>query len=759
MKKWTLQDGGDYYKILHDDGTVLGYSKYSGLRIIEEDGLAFKDLNGSGVLEPYKDWRLPFKERAEDLARKMTVEQIAGLMLYSGHQAIPGRRGFFGGAFSDLYDGKAFEESGAAPWALSDGQKHFLQNDHLRHILVTMFDSPDVAARWNNAVQAYTEGLGLGIPVNISSDPRHGADADSEYNAGAGGSLSQWTEPLGLAATFDPALVKKFGSIAAKEYRALGIATALSPQIDMATDPRWMRFNGTFGESAKLAADMARAYCDGFQTSEGPREIGGGWGYDSVNAMVKHWPGGGTGEAGRDAHFGFGKYAVYPGGHFDEHLIPFTEGAFKLEGKTAQAAAVMPYYTISYGVDQTYHENVGNAYSRYIITDLLRNRYGYDGVVCTDWAITADSIFFDKLFSGKCWGVETLSVAERHYKILMAGVDQFGGNNEVQPVLDAYALGVAEHGEAFMRRRFEASAVRLLMNIFRTGLFENPYLDPQESTAVAGCEAFVTEGYNAQLKSIVLLKNKNEILPVKPCASGANRATVYIPDREIGPSADWFGNALPARKWRPVRDELVQEYFNITNNPAEADFALVFMDTPVTFGYEAEEGYVPISLQYRPYTAEHARETSLTGGDPHEQTTNRAYNGKTIRVPNEKDLDILMETHQAMGGKPVVVSLKMYKPVVANEFEPYADAIIANFGVQPRAVLDILSGKAQPEGLLPFRMPADMKTVETQYEDVPFDMEAYTDESGNAYDFAFGLNWHGVIKDGRTQKYGLRQND
>ncbi len=125
-------------------------------------------------------------------------------------------------------------------------------------------------------------------------------------------------EEIGLAATFDPDIVKRFGEIASKEYRALGIATALSPQIDMATDPRWGRFNGTFGEDPKLATDMARAYCDGFQTTRNGLDGTAGWGADSVNAMVKHWPGGGSGEGGRDAHFNFGKYAVYPGGNFED---------------------------------------------------------------------------------------------------------------------------------------------------------------------------------------------------------------------------------------------------------------------------------------------------------------------------------------------------------------------------------------------------------------------------------------------------------
>ena len=311
----TEKLNGTISTVVNKKGQTLGYSTTSGIKIITVDGLAFKDLNKNGRLDKYEDWRLPVVERAKDLASKMTIAQIAGLMLYSRHQPIPNPgKGFFAGT----YNGKPFTESGAKPSDLSDQQKDFLIKDNVRHVLVTSVQSPEVAANWNNNVQALTESIGVGIPANNSSDPRHGTIATAEFNAGAGGAISMWPGSLGLAATFEPEIVKNFGHIAAIEYRALGIATALSPQVDMATDPRWNRVSGTFGEDAKLATDMARAYIDGFQTSNGEKEIADGWGFNSVNAMVKHWPGGGSGEAGRDAHYGFGKYAVYPGNNFKQ---------------------------------------------------------------------------------------------------------------------------------------------------------------------------------------------------------------------------------------------------------------------------------------------------------------------------------------------------------------------------------------------------------------------------------------------------------
>ncbi|MDF0708289.1 glycoside hydrolase family 3 protein [Flagellimonas okinawensis] len=743
--KEEIKEG--YHLVNNENGAVLGYSPGSDVNIITVDRLAFKDLNKNSTLDPYEDWRLPAEERANDLASKMSVEQIAGLMLYSAHQSIPGGGNSFFGAVT--YNGKPYKESSALPSDLSDAQKKFLEEDNVRHVLITSVESPAIAAQWNNNAQAMVEGLGLGIPINTSSDPRHGSDSYAEFNAGAGGKISMWPSTLGIAASFDPALMQQFGEIASQEYRALGISTALSPQIDLATEPRWSRFDGTMGEDPELAADMARAYVEGFQASEN-----GDWGNRSVNAMVKHWPGGGPEEGGRDGHFGYGAYAVYPGNNLEDHLKPFTEGAFDLKGPTEMAAAVMPYYTISYERDTKNGENVGNAYNKYLITDLLRGKYGYDGVVCTDWGITSDAPNVYE-FRGKPWGVETMSVAERHYKIIEAGCDQFGGNNDMGPVLEAYQMGVEEHGEEYMRERFEVSAVRLLKNIFRTGLFENPYLDVSQTEATVGKADFMAAGYTAQLKSIVMLKNRAKTLPVK------EKKKVYVPQRYVAPTVNWFGVATQERTEHPFNMEVVGKYFDIVDNPDEADLALVGIENPnggvgydITDKENGGNGYVPISLQYGTYTATSAREKSIAAGSPLEEgVLNRSYKGKTTTAVNISDMSLVTDTKRRMGDKPVVVIVKVAKPMVFSEIEDAADAILVHMGVQDQAILDIVTGKTEPSALLPFQMPKDMMSVESQFEDVPRDMEPYLDSEGNKYDFAFGLDWKGVIDDDRTKAY------
>jgi beta-glucosidase len=748
--KWTDAIVGSVRYIKNAGGPTLGCSLDSGVQILTVDGLAFKDLSKDGEFHPYEDWRLSPEERARDLASRLTVEQMAGLMVHTSHQAVPADRGWA----PATYGGKPYQNSGAKPYDLTDQQIALLAQ-HVRHVLMTVVESPETAARWNNGLQAWAEGTEFGIPVSISSDPRHAADASREFNAGAGGTISMWPESLGIAATFDPSVSRTFGDIASKEYRALGITTALSPQIDIATDPRWSRFGMTFGEDPELAADMARAYIDGFQTSAGADR---GWGWDSVNAMAKHWPGGGSGEGGRDAHFGYGKYAVYPGNNFLQHLTPFLQGAFQLTGPTAEVAAVMPYYTISFNQDTKHGKNVGNAYSAYFIQDLLRERYGYDGVVCTDWGITDDPPRdITALFpGGRSWGMEAgYTVAERHYRLLMAGVDQIGGAASVGPLLEAYRIGVSEHGEAFMRRRFERSSVRILKNLFQVGLFENPYLVPEQTAATVGAAAFMEAGYEAQRRSIVLLKNLKQVLPL------AKGQKVYIPRRYRPAGLDWFGRPTPAIDGDPVNLDVVRQYFEVVDRPEDADAGLVFIESPYsTTGYSKADaeaggnGYVPISLQYRPYTANRARQVSLAG-DPRD-VENRSYQGKTVTVANASDLDSVLRTKELLGDTPVIVSLTLKNPTVVAEFEPEVSALLVSFGVQDQAVLDILTGTAEPSALLPCQMPADMDTVEDQDEDVPHDMRVHVDTEGNAYDFGFGLNWRGVIRDARWERYGKR---
>ena len=721
-------------KIVDSDGLKIRFLSAEGvptlstsgaIPILDRDGFKFKDLNRNGSLEPYEDWRLDMRARAKDLAGRISHDELFGLMLYSGQlwiEQIP----------------------------LEKRHVEFMGKNRIRHMLIAKVECPEYAAKWSNYVQAFAETNGVfGIPSNNSSDPRHAPVADAEYAAGAGGKISMWPGPIAMAATFSPALVREFAEIARREYRLLGIATALSPQADICTEPRWRRFAQTFGEGPALAADMTREYSDGFQTTPGAAD---GWGCGSVNAMVKHWPGGGPGESGRDAHFGRGKFAVYPGNGLEHHKRPFVEGAFALRGGTKMCSAVMPYYTLPVGLSR---ESVANGFNREIIQEWLRDGVGFDGVVCTDWGIVEDYKHPNR-HKGKPWGMEYASVPERELKCWLAGVDQFGGINDIAPLYEAYKLGVSRYGEKAMDARVRLSAERLLRNIFRVGLFESAFVDPAEAIAEVGCAKYMKAGFEAQVKSVVMVKNRDGALPLK----GGRKLKVWFPRYEMPAYTEFWGNNKKPDATQPFPAAIADKYFASAEGAQDADAAVVFMTSPIsTWGYSEEDaakggnGYVPISLQYADYTATFARAHSIAGGDRYERTTDRTYRGKTVKTVNANQLAQLRSVREAMGKKPVILVFNVRNPAVPTEFEPLADAVLVVSDIQSQAILEVVSGAAEPSGLLPFQFPADMKTVEEQCEDLPFDMRPYVDAAGHAWDYAYGLNWSGVIDDERVRAY------
>ncbi len=756
--KKTLKEGF----VRFDNAGGVRISTSSG-RIKVADGYAFRDLSGEAELLPYEDWRLSFEERAKDLAARMTPREMIGLTLHTAGQPLPSVPGKI--ADVGTYGGKPYgEDPNTKAWDLTDQQKDMLQKG-VRHLVMSSVESVEAAARWTNGLNTLAESLPHGIPVNVSSDPRHGATAGFsavEFNRSEA-ICSAWPESLPMAAAADPALARSYAKTVAKEYRAMGISTALGPQIDLASDPRWFRDSGTLGSDIELNIKLTQAICDGYQTTEGSET---GWGKDSIIAMAKHWPGGGSGEGGRDAHYPFGKYAVYPGNNFETHLRSFLEGAFALPGKTKTCAAIMPYYTVSWNQDTKYGENVGNSFSTYIIKDLLIEKYGFEGLICTDWDVLSDKRPHVGMYvmGGKCYGVEDLPKEERVLKLLMNGVNQFGGQADREPVDAAYALGCERYGQETMDAVLSLCAYKALLNMFRLGLFDDPFLDVEESRAAVKSAEAVRAGYEAQLASPVLLKNRTvSAVPGAEAAAAADSAEsrilplkkgirVYVPELHTNAHYSFVRMIAQGGDTDPLAGTDVSPYFTRVADPAEADCAIVFLRTPFNRnGYEfdmmkmrtkepqPEMGYHPISLQYRPYTAEAARKVSIAGGDPNETDTNRSYYGKSEVSANEADLDALLGTREAMPDKPVIAVAVMDRPMVPAEWEPACDAVLGDFGVSREAVLDLLFGNAVPKGRLPMLMPASMETIERHCEDVPDDMEAYTDTEGNTWKIGFGM--------------------
>ncbi len=748
MKKWTLEEKEGYTLVRNEGGATLSFDPKSGIQLLEDDGFAFKDLNRNGVLDPYEDWRLPIEERVKDLVSRMTTDDCLAMMEHAGmfvvqninadvlkwNPALRARLAVSGKSIEDFAKDRDITQ-------VSEEQMCYVE-EGLRFWLISTMEDPGTGAKYINNVQRHMEKTHLGIPAFFSTNPRAFTDTHSDIGEK---DVSSWPTNLGLGATFDPAIATKMAETVAQEYRALGIVMELGPQIDCATDPRWNRFSATYGGDPDLNADMARAVCDGFQTSTGDAEIEGGWGRDSVMAMTKHWPGS-TSEGGRESHSKNGRFAIYPGGNFSERLKPWSEGAFKLNGPTGQCSSTMSCYDVLYDVGGDEAENVGSSFSHYANTTLLREKLGFKGFACTDFWITGGPRLGRPTINA--WGMIDATPAQRALKQIEAGIDQLGGLGELSILQEAYQLAVEKYGEDWAQERIRTAAGRILPFCFGVGTFEDPYRDPAEADKIVGCAEHRALGLDAHRKSLVLLKN-NSLLPAKG-------RKVYIAKKFSGGIPDRGGHVDPITSAPAFDPALVGKFFTVVETPEEADFAIVLMDSPQSGNGTKRETQevIPISLQYRDYTAKNARYKSVGGDIVDGKKENMSYRGKTVSTYNSYDLDVLEETRAAMGKKPVAVVLRLMNPLVPSELEPLADAVLASWGNTPaQVILEALAGEFEPSGLLPFQMPASMDAVEVHLEDTPRDIEPYTDANGDVWDFAYGRGFTAVIDDERVKKY------
>jgi beta-glucosidase len=503
------------------------------------------------MMRPWLDADLPVEERVSLLLREMTLEEKAGLLFHTMLPVGPGGE--------LVEDGSAF----GLP-----STREMVEARHMTHFNV--LGSPATAgelARWHNRLQEVAAGTRLGIPVTVSSDPRH-SFSDNPGAALHAGPFSQWPEPLGLAATRDTELVRAFGDIARREYTAVGIRVALHPQVDLATEPRWARALQTFGEDAELTGLLGTAYVRGFQ--------GAAVGPESVATMVKHFPGGGPQKDGEDPHFAYGREQVYPGGEFERHLAPFAELI------AAGASQMMPYYGMPVGTE---HEEVGFGFNKSVLTGLLRERFAFDGVVCTDWGLVSDAAILGDPFPARAWGVEHLSRAERVARVLDAGADQFGGEWCTDVLLGAVRDGLV--GE----ERLDVSVRRLLREKFRLGLFDRPLVDADAADAIVGAPDFRAAGDAAQRASITVLTNRavRDAAPVLPFAPGI---ALYV---------------------EGIDPEIAGAYGTVVADPADADLAIIRLQAPYEVRATTFENFFHAgSLAFPEETLAHVCEVAAT---------------------------------------------------------------------------------------------------------------------------------------------------
>ncbi|MDX2040838.1 MAG: glycoside hydrolase family 3 N-terminal domain-containing protein [Acidobacteriota bacterium] len=633
------------------------------VNVMQINGLLFKDLNKNGKLDGYEDWRRSAEERVNDLVAQMTIEEKAGLMvgpsLPAGPNGTPSEQAVWGQ--NPFNPGPVQLTSPATTDALL--------RRHIRQFINRENLPARTMATWLNSVQQIAEGSRLGIPVVFVTNPRNQYGTQNVFGIQeAGGAFSQWPGPLGLAATRDIALIEEFARIAAQEYVAVGLRGAYHPTADVATEPRWNRFRETFGEDAKLTSEIITALIRGFQGEKlGPR---------SVALTTKHFPGAGPADDGLDAHFAYGKNQVYPGKNLEYHLQPWKAAI------AAGTAMIMPYYAVPKGLTS---EDLGMAYNKEIITDLLRNKLGYTGVVNSDTGIS----------TGMPWGVESLSVKDRYKKAIEAGVDRIGGDATPELIVELVKSG------GLTETRIDESARRILRVYFGLGLFESPYVNSDEAERTVRKKEFQDKADLAQRKSIVLLKNDKSILPLK------KGVRMYVEGLDAAVAAQ-FG-------------------YVSTTNPDDADVCIVRV-SPTGGGGRGQGGG-------RGGFAGGGGRGGAGGGRP-----SGGFGGGGQPVDLTIPAARLTPVRALMQKKPTIIVVQFDSPYVIPELANESAGLLATFGVSDEALFDVLVGKFNPTGKLPFELPASMDAMREQLEDLPYDSKVplFKFGAGLSYDRAKG---------------------
>lgn len=639
---------------------------YRSAQIIKKAGLEFKDLNKNGKLDPYEDWRLPVDTRVQDLISKMSIEEKVGFMListtrlagdFSFQQNAPRAEITNGFNEDDLLQEMNMFSRKPLPFPLltASGTTKGVKERHLRHFILRANTSAKTVAEWANNLQALCENTRLGIPAIVASNPRNHITVDASIGLSVGTTVfSKWPGELGLAAMHDLKLTRSFAEIAAQEWAAVGLRKGYMYMADLATEPRWQRIEGTFGENADWAAEMMREIVLGFQGDKlGPK---------SVALTTKHFPGGGPQVEGHDPHFEWGKDQHYPGKMFDYHLKPFKAAI------DAGTSAIMPYYAKPIG---TQYEELAFAYNKAIIKDLLRDKMGFKGIINSDTGP----------IEMMPWGVEGLSIAQRYQKAIECGVDLFSGSGDPTQLLEVVKKGMVSEA------RINESIARLLREKMELGLFENPYVDVTQAEKTVGNAEFQKQADLALRKSIVLLRNEAKILPL------AKKTKVYV--------ESYYDSGRGASPVSVIQPKVNNWEVEFVATREAADVVVLWLTPSMGSLFNAKEA--PIELQLS---------------------------------KNKIDIARVNETTYH---KPTVLVINYSSPWIIDEIDnPNVKTVLATFGTSTDALLDVLTGKFNPSGKMPFTTPVSKKAVLENLSDVP----GYLKDKGYAlFKFGDGLSY------------------
>lgn len=653
--------------------------KHQAKPLLELSGYTFKDSNNNGMLDPYEDWRLSSTERAADLVGRMTLAERTGMMLIDTLNAD------FGGAPPDLADKYINHEHMT---------RFIFRNAIVESPVETDSSSPmsgqqitaRQAAEFMNSVQKMAEEKRLGIPLLFKSNARNHIDPDARAGINvSAGSFSSWPKEAGLAATGDMALIKEFAETMHSEWSAIGLRSMYGYMMDLATEPRWYRVHETFTEDADLASDILYALVKGLQGDRIDE--------NSIALTIKHFPGGGPQEDGADPHYEFGQNQVYPTNNFDYHVKPFKAAI------AAGASSMMPYYGIA--VDQGYditvdgkQRDVGMAFSKGVVTDLLRGELGFTGYVNSDTGIIGD----------RAWGLTDKSKAEHLAIAIEAGNDVFSGFNEHKEIMDLVTNGTVTE------ERVNLSVTRMLKEQFDLGLFENPYVDPDHAEKLIGSPELQARADLAQRKSIVLLQNENKALPL-PVPTTEKPVSLYTMglDAEVAGDEKWGFTIVDG------------DAGDIRPSAEGSDYALIRVSVSNKGALEVDPdlyfgGAIPAEMDILAFS-------EMPGTSSWEIT------------PSLEDIRAVMNE---VGAEKTILSIYFRYPYVLDEASGMkkAGGILATYGASDSAVMDIISGKFNPKGKLPISLANNADAIKIQDSDAP----GY-DEKDTLFPFGHGLSY------------------
>ena len=726
----------------NEDGPTIGVTLVG---VIREDGKYFRDLNNNQKLDDFEDWRLDAQTRAEAMAKALSdtqlTHQVVNCMAYSPVSTKT----------ADVVDadGKPVWTSvypavgGFGATSEAPNNLEWLNSSNLRTYVIRNNPETEVAVWFNNGLEQYSEYYAItngevAVPFFAFTNPiAHGMPGSEGVTAAA---LGDGNADLVLTdAQYDRVVMW-----------AKGIDGLYGPQVDLVTDPRWSRNNGTYGEREDTASEIARNLTIGYQNGDQGMVPG------SILLTIKHFPGDGAAYNGFESHGQTGRYRIYSTENSlaDYQLKPFI-AAFE-----AGAAGVMPGYSqpiidariapqsITYN-GKTYdirYEGRGNAFNEDILLGLLRDVLGFDGL------INSDSLSLDSQ-----QGVEDLSEYERMVLFIKAGCDcgviQFGryvtdanGNMAMKDDFNpSELLDQALAAGDVTRADLERAAANRLLPQAQSGNLDNPYRDLDESVAAVNevtpkVQALAEETH---LKSVVLMKNSENTLPLTDAGK-----KVYVEAFNQKGDANIDG----------IKAALEAQGFTVVDDYKDADIAYLRVTPTIVGTGKSELAILDLAEDVEtPIYDNNAKRTDETAS--------------VTTVQNMKQFQKVADAVHANGGK-VIGQIEASNAWILSNMEPYCDALLGTFDTSDAAIAQVVAGKYAPTGKLPITMVADASVialVETDLDgeiwdvcvspnDVPGYVKdqhmdqavldaspsgsyAYQDADGNSYVSGFGLSY------------------